>query len=306
MLSFWTSKASAAEVKAGLPSIAYSPPEAESPFADPAASGEHFGGLSQFQIIRYTESPVGPYDELIVCLGFFAYEKGGTEGKREKMKNLRITRIYVSQKSTCWNGRKNWNIPKHLARFEWDESPDGKATVRVYSYDTAVSSDSSNDTESVPSEKFFFQAAFQPVRWAPSFPLALSWLKYVGIDTFLVQPPLPDGRQGDSRSGEELIGTSRWCIIQPAMTTRKATLGWVDMSQHDRSIADDDDQGGNRNSSGGGDTKYDNFWPGMRRWNVAIRMENADIGFGEGLHWGAHLSPHARDALNMSRNSVVL
>lgn len=73
------------------------------------------------------------------------------------------------------------------------------------------------------------------------------------------------------------------------MSTRKATLGWIDMSQHDRDVADDDDGdddgGSNRNSGHGSDTKYDNFWPGMRRWNVAIKMENADIGFGEGLHW---------------------
>lgn len=115
MLSFWTSKASATDVKAnlqnerqdGLPSITYSPLEAKSPFADPAASGEHFGGLSQFQIIRYTESPLGPYDELIICPGFFAYEKDDPKGKRKKMKNPRITRIYVSRKSTCWNGRKS-------------------------------------------------------------------------------------------------------------------------------------------------------------------------------------------------------
>lgn len=129
MLSFWTSKTSTAEVKAnfnderqlGLPPIAYSLLESKSPFVDPAASGEHIGGLSQFQIIRYTESPLGPYDELIICPGFFAYEKDDTKGKRKKMKNPRITRIYVSQKSTCWNGRKSEcscvERVGHLARF---------------------------------------------------------------------------------------------------------------------------------------------------------------------------------------------
>lgn len=148
-----------------------------------------------------------------------------------------------------------------------------------------MSGDGSDDTDTGPSEKFFFQAAFQPVRWAPSFPLSLSWLKYMGIDTSLVQPPLPDGRQGDSRAGEELIGTSRWCKIQPTMSARKATLGWIDMSQHDPNVADNNGSD-NRNSG----IKYDNFWPDMRRWNLAIKMENADIGFGEGLHWDAPLS----------------
>lgn len=66
-----------------MPAIAYSPLEAKSPFADATASGEHLGGLSQIQIIRYTESPIGPYDELIACPRFFAYEKNDDEGGRK-------------------------------------------------------------------------------------------------------------------------------------------------------------------------------------------------------------------------------
>ncbi|KAI0187055.1 hypothetical protein EV127DRAFT_513931 [Xylaria flabelliformis] len=273
MLSFWSGKASAAGREGsdkarqdGLPTIAYSPLEAKSSFADPAASGEHLGGLSQIQIIRYTESPVGPYDELIICPGNFAYEKNDEEGKRKKMKDLRITRIYVSQKYTCWNGRANWNIPKHLARFEWNELPDGKASVKIYPHDTI-------------SDRLFFQATFEPVRWAPSFPLSLSWLRYVGISTALVQPPLPDGRHANSRAGEELIGTSRWCRILPGLSTRRATLGWIDMSQHDHNAASEDRDVGCK------DAEYENFWPGLRRWNVAVKMENADIVFGKGLFW---------------------
>lgn len=99
MVSFWN--------PAGvLPDFAYSPLEGASSFADPTASGRHRGGLSQFQIIRYTESPVGPYDELIVCPGFFEYSHA-EQGVVRTRKNARITRIYVSQKQTCWNGRKS-------------------------------------------------------------------------------------------------------------------------------------------------------------------------------------------------------
>ncbi|KAI1157469.1 hypothetical protein F5B18DRAFT_173881 [Nemania serpens] len=118
------------------------------------------------------------------------------------------------------------------------------------------------------------------MRWAPSFPLSLSWLKYVGVDTSLVQPPLPDGRQENSRIGEELIGTSRWCKIEPLLSTRKATLGWIDMSQRDPTTAAD-------NIDGNRSTKYYNFWPGLRRWNVAIKMENADVDFREGQYWNS-------------------
>lgn len=115
MLSFWSSKGSVTrgkdsgkgEREHGPSTIAYSPLEAKSPFADPAASGEHLGGLSQIQILRYTESPVGTYDELIICPGSFAYEKDDGKGKGKRMKSLRITRIYVSRKKTCWNGRSS-------------------------------------------------------------------------------------------------------------------------------------------------------------------------------------------------------
>lgn len=85
----------------------YSPLEAHSPFSD----GKFIGGLANVQVIRYTESPVGPYDELIVVPGKFEYhvdsklEDGNL--KQVTKQNLRVTRIYVSQEATCWNGRNS-------------------------------------------------------------------------------------------------------------------------------------------------------------------------------------------------------
>jgi hypothetical protein len=90
----------------------YAPLELNSGFAE----GEMVGGLGMVQVIRYSESPVGPYDELLVVPGFFKREEivdgnanGNEVGKKEKaMKsNVRVTRIYVSQERTCWNGRKS-------------------------------------------------------------------------------------------------------------------------------------------------------------------------------------------------------
>lgn len=101
ILAFWLSKA---QIEAAG-SLLYSPLEASSPFASPEG-GRHVGGLSMFQIIRYTESPIGPYDELIISPG--AHDHVVEEnGKRVTKRNVRITRIYVSQKYTCWNGRKS-------------------------------------------------------------------------------------------------------------------------------------------------------------------------------------------------------
>ena len=56
------------------------------------------------QLLRYTETPVGPYDELAVLPGAFDTPVGD-KGRGGKMKqNSRITAIWVSQKDTCWNG----------------------------------------------------------------------------------------------------------------------------------------------------------------------------------------------------------
>ncbi len=61
------------------------------------------------QIIRYTESPVGPYDELVLVPGKFEYESNDldAQGRRIKKSNLKVSRIYVSQEQTCYNGRNS-------------------------------------------------------------------------------------------------------------------------------------------------------------------------------------------------------
>jgi hypothetical protein len=80
------------------------------------------------QIIRYTESPVGPYDELVLVPGGFEYESNelDNQGKRKKKSNLKVSRIYVSQEKTCYNGRKSkWSIllssllPTLYIKYAW-------------------------------------------------------------------------------------------------------------------------------------------------------------------------------------------
>jgi hypothetical protein len=80
-----------------LPNKAFSPLERQSAVA---TEGKFIGGIGMIQIIRYTESPVGPYDELLIVPGFYKYD-----GPTSERTNVRITRIYVSQKYTCRNGR---------------------------------------------------------------------------------------------------------------------------------------------------------------------------------------------------------
>jgi len=91
----------------GKETFLYSPLEAKSSFAQ----GKFLGGLGMVQVIRYTESPAGPYDELLIIPGKFEYavEKEQKNGKikSQTKSDLRLTRIYVSQKHTCFNGRKS-------------------------------------------------------------------------------------------------------------------------------------------------------------------------------------------------------
>lgn len=86
-----------------LPAKAYGPLER----ADPAYTGaaEYVGLLGMIQIIRYTDSPVGPYDELLIVPGYFKYPHVDEQGRESERLNPSITRIYVSQKYTARNGR---------------------------------------------------------------------------------------------------------------------------------------------------------------------------------------------------------
>ncbi|PKS09644.1 hypothetical protein jhhlp_004263 [Lomentospora prolificans] len=269
--AWWTPRAQAE----AMPTMAYSPLESSSSFSAPEGS-KPLGGLSVVQIIRYTDSPVGPYDELLVIPGFHEYAIDDEKtGKRVTKRNARITRIYVSQKYTCWNGRINWNIPKHLASFEWHTDPSTSTTmVKVYPHDMAVPAGNTRSidaSEATASKIPFFQATFKPIPFTPNFPFSARIFNYLGVDPTLVQPPLPEG---NNASKKELPGTNRWCAIDPVQSSWKTRLGWFDLRQ-------ETDASGNV----AGGAQGENFWPGIGRWHLGIRMEDATIEFGEGRYW---------------------
>ncbi|KID70324.1 uncharacterized protein G6M90_00g085520 [Metarhizium brunneum] len=246
-----------------LPAHAYSPLEAGSEFAA-AASGRPVGGLGMIQILRYRDSPVGPYDEMLVVPGSFDWSRDTSDGRPAGVgRNPRISRIYVSQERSCYNGRLNWNTPKHLARFDWHFGPGGAVTVKVYPHDTH-----GDASEAQPSAVPFFQATWAPIRFVPAFPFATGWVNRLGLDTTLVMPPLPRGRG----SRGELPGTDAWCSLAPNQYSRRTRLGWFDIAQPEAAAAADDDA----------DTApehHPNFWPGLRRWQLGLKMENADLRF---------------------------
>ncbi|KAK0751842.1 hypothetical protein B0T18DRAFT_341693 [Schizothecium vesticola] len=261
IIPFYTTASTARQ----LPAKAFHPLEAASPFASPAF-GVPVGGLSMMQLIRYTDTPVGPYDELILAPGYFEYPlEDAKGGKKATGKNLRITRIYVSQERTAWNGRTNWNIPKHLARFEWNDLPDGSTTIKVFPHDVGVPY---SPAEAEPAAgRPWFQCTIRPVGYLPAFPMSTEVMKWVGIDAALVQPPLP---QGEGSKGE-LVGTERWCKLEGFReSSRRSRAVWVDMDQGEE---------GGREEGG----RF--FFPGLRKWNLAVKMEEGDVFFPEGKYW---------------------
>ncbi|KAL4783585.1 hypothetical protein BJX76DRAFT_250846 [Aspergillus varians] len=157
------------------------PPGAYHPFETlhPSALQRLTNGDPQFQqawlkavmILRYSDSPVGPYDELILIPGRAVNPNTGK-------KDMRISTIYVSTDASVWNGRRNWNIPKHRARFEF--TPAGKdLAVRVYHPE---------DTSAPLDPKTPFFTALLQGSSLPKVPLPK--LAPLGV----VQPPLAKSR----------------------------------------------------------------------------------------------------------------
>ncbi|KAL6872411.1 hypothetical protein HDV57DRAFT_511489 [Trichoderma longibrachiatum] len=252
--SFWTPPSAARN----LPEHAYSPLEGGTSFADEAYS-RPVGGLSMIQILSYRDSPVGPYDEMLVAPGSFDWERTEEDGTKTRGSNPKITRIYVSTPNSCFNGRTNWNTPKHLAKFVWDHHPDGSTTIQIFPHDG--NSSNTNDDESQPSPTPFFTTTFKPMPLAPRFPFATSWVDHLGFNTTLVMPPLPSGRG----TYGELPSTSRWISLVTKQFCKRSTVGWYDVRQPEdgRALC-----GGN-----------ENFLPWLGRWQVGLKMEDADLTF---------------------------
>ncbi|MCJ1354015.1 MAG: hypothetical protein MMC33_004002 [Icmadophila ericetorum] len=258
-----------------LPLWAYSPLESKSSFA----SGKSCGGLSMVQIIRYLDSPAGPYDEMLVTPGKFEYEVE-EGGKKIKKRNTRVTRIYVSQKVTCYNGRLHWNIPKHLARFSFTALPSGAIKIEVFPHDLT-----SDVSEASPSVRPFFTATYSPVSYLPYFPLSTSIMRYVGMDINLVQPPLPAGKGKEG----ELPGTKRWCKLLPVEYSKKASLGWFDIRQPANAEYSDDASSDAVKEVyvEGTCSTAENWWPGLGRWQLGMKMDDATVLFGGETLWEA-------------------
>lgn len=155
------------------------------------------GGAGGWLLYRYASSPAGPYDELIYVAGMF-------NSPRTKTRGLRITNIYVSTDASVWNGRRNWNIPKHRADFKWSHPMRAThfqtQTVSVSHPSTsplASSSSSSSSSSAADGQAPFFSAQLQQSSWLPYFPLNTNLPFLPSIP--LYQPPLRRGKRYPER-----------------------------------------------------------------------------------------------------------
>ncbi|THH17034.1 hypothetical protein EW146_g3706 [Bondarzewia mesenterica] len=203
-----------AEILQGLPEGSYHPFEEIHPSALQLVDGkpQWQGGLATVAIVRYNESPVGPYDELIFIPGSF-------KDPHTKRATGRVTTIFVSTPQSVWNGRRNWNIQKHLARFEW--APNGSSsTLKVYH----------PSTTSLPlsSTKAFFSAVITE-SWLPSLPINTAVFRSSGQ----IQPPLlPTRYPADSPLRESAIGTDDPAHGRdtPWLQNFQTQKGWVKLA----------------------------------------------------------------------------
>ncbi|KLO17692.1 hypothetical protein SCHPADRAFT_913514 [Schizopora paradoxa] len=186
----------------------YAPLEAEAPPISTNEVGEPTGkGVgASVMIVRYSETPVGPYDELAYSPG--AFTTPGGDGKP----HLRISRVYVSESNptTIYNGRRNWNVPKHPARFEFKALSDSETRISVYPPTTGAGS-----TETPP---FFSAIVSKALNLLPSMPLST---KSIPFDSTLVLPPLPS-----SPSDPKYAGTDTWKSL-PSIMKGKIRFLWV-------------------------------------------------------------------------------
>lgn len=95
------------------------------------------------------------------------------------------------------------------------------------------------------------------------------------MSTYILQPPLPEGKPPDV-----VPGTDKWLRSHPLLKCSKAKMVWFDMKQPEDAGRD----------TGIGETEGDtllaqkrneNWWPRMRRWHLALYCPNASLELGE-------------------------
>ena len=165
----------------------------------------------------------------------------------------------------------DWNIPKHLAKFDWDYKEDGTVSVKVYPHDTTGDSE-----ESKPADKPWFQATFSRDTKA-GLPFSTDLYDFLGVNTTIASPPLPHA----SSKYNELAGTDNWAAVVPGQATKQAQLQLWDLRQGDG------DRVEGQSTNAVGDEHFRYFWPGLLPLQPGLFMKDAEITFSDPEIWKA-------------------
>ncbi|KAI0372713.1 hypothetical protein BV20DRAFT_1042476 [Pilatotrama ljubarskyi] len=181
--------------------IGYFPSQEKHLYKVSTAQDAFCGGRGFITLIRYTESPIGPFDELAIAPGEFAnpYDR----------QSHRITRAYASSLKAVVNGRHNWGIPRELAEFAFTpslEDPDS-TEVRVY----PATSFSPIEYASTPC----FAALVKHISWLLAIPTSLAHYPQVK----LCQPPLEASPEFPL---DGLVGTTKWHLLDRSESRGRA------------------------------------------------------------------------------------
>ncbi|PVI06646.1 hypothetical protein DM02DRAFT_609446 [Periconia macrospinosa] len=254
--------------------------------------GEFKGGMGFLMVVRYSYTPVGTYDELAIVPGNFTVpQPSGTGLPKIPKKAMRICRIYVSQRTTVYNGRLNWNIAKHLARFKFSAPPTAAGQSPPEKLDIAVYPPGTMEGDGVPP---FFACTLQPFKWLPSIPFNA---KYLPVESSPAQPPVPAAAGQKEAAAAEiqarddgsgtinpyntspqhedalLAGTDTWCSFAFEASTPRARGCWV-------TVHEGATQSGERTD------ETSKYWPrGLRPWAIGGWLEDAQIYIGPPVEW---------------------
>ncbi|EWC46471.1 hypothetical protein DRE_04194 [Drechslerella stenobrocha 248] len=204
---------------------------------NPGVNDGFDGGPGLIMIVRYSDTPVGPYDELLYIPGYYTTPHAPSS-------RCRITNIYVSSKETIYNGRRNWNIPKHLAVFSFDSSTEtGRTRITVAHPESP--------------ESPFFAAVVANIPLLSRVPVPLSTsLSPLNLECHQPELRAVEGERG-RENGE--TATTTWRSFLPWMGGKVRFVKCVEMK--------------NGNGDGSWPDKVDGVWSLVLRWDPGMKLK---------------------------------
>jgi len=161
---------------------------------------------------------------------------------------LRISRTYVSSPASTYNGRRNWGIPKKVAKFRFVGGEDGGMYSRVELREVGETDEA----------KPFFAVDLTPAMWGVTMPLSTA---FSPLDLELVHPPCPRGPD------VERSESRHWYNVKPFITGR-AGGAWA--------------KGGMENGEWADGARF----PKAKPYSLGVWWKDVTIDFPEGIVLG--------------------